>query len=59
VTWVRFNSTALANFSELLAAQRFRCRDFENLRSRDASKMGQKFDVYLLVTQRLATNSEK
>jgi hypothetical protein len=35
-------STSRADFSELLAAQRFRCCVFEKLKSRDARKIGQK-----------------
>jgi hypothetical protein len=54
-----FNSIGRANFSELLAAQRVRRRVFGNLESGDAPKRGQKFNIYLLAPQRLATNREK
>jgi hypothetical protein len=49
-------STSHADFSELLAAQRVRCRVFKILESRGARKMGQNFDLYLLAPQRLAAN---
>jgi hypothetical protein len=55
----KFNTTSSADFSELLAAQRVKCRVFGILKSRGARKMGQNFNIYLLAPQRLATNREK
>jgi hypothetical protein len=55
----KFNSTTRAHFSELLAAQRVKCRVFGILKSRVARKRGQKIDIQLLAPQRLAANREK